>query len=850
MVGTFEKGVFKVDEDAAKERLIASDTKEPSMRKHVSSNVTNEFHRPENRVAHETAFNRPASPVHQVNTSNQSYSQSKDQSRIHSTDQPSSMRVGELEASSNPSPSVYPQLSSSSLPFSGTAASLLSSTLNSVLDVPGAVPPKLPLQEQEYAKAVQWHYCDPVGNIQGPFTSEQMQNWYEGKYLPNDLPVRATFQSSSGHVSDSGNFELLRIFIMKYCGNDYATPFLSAKKKSFSPSPSFLSDPLSAFPTPSLLFQPGYQQTQQPSLNRTLQHPTTFDPFGSAAINQLPASNTEQRVHETGYGWGWTGAPQDSQLGATVDAGISTHFLGGLSLNPQSGRDTVAGFGQSERVTEELNDGPRDPFSLEGLLNQSAKLPRERHTTGNAVMDGTTEQDRPDVGYEQAWKSTVSSNTVTAQFHDENGPAEVSVNENLSRLNIGSDESSSLIPSPQAEDTTAGIVETNDSPVSKARPSATSPISESRRNLQGSKKTPKSDDAAVTHKATEATGSQRKETHTKQKLDIGEKHEATEEEKDVGLSASAPWATQNKQNGKLTLQEIMKQEEKRKTKVPATRQTGALSPPPADSDIMPTTISWGIAPSAMTGKANVTQQISHVQPAAWSTPQNLPVKKSLADIQREEEEREKAKRLADKEKQALSTGSAASAGGWGSGVNVVRRYADTVGTGVTSISSNNQAVVNVVAAKPQTAESNPWLTVGTKAMAKAPAQSAPARPPVIQPVAAAPQPKVNISVMTGPSEDFVKWCKSSLSRLSNSINLDDFLKMLLEFPVEDDSVSNTTNMIHELILSVSTTIDGRKFADEFVKKRRADLGVVDKLDNSTSDKGFQVVKNVKKNRRK
>jgi PERQ amino acid-rich with GYF domain-containing protein len=46
--------------------------------------------------------------------------------------------------------------------------------------------------------------------------------------------------------------------------------------------------------------------------------------------------------------------------------------------------------------------------------------------------------------------------------------------------------------------------------------------------------------------------------------------------------------------------------------------------------------------------------------------------------------------------------------------------------------------------------------------------------------------------------------------------------MLLSFPLDADSDSSTMEIISDLIYASSTTLDGRRFASEFVNKRKAD----------------------------
>lgn len=69
-----------------------------------------------------------------------------------------------------------------------------------------AVPPEL------CVPAVEWFYLDPEGNCQGPFTSNDMSDWFESGYFTPTLPVRR---------GRGGKFEYLRTI----CGGVNRNPF-------------------------------------------------------------------------------------------------------------------------------------------------------------------------------------------------------------------------------------------------------------------------------------------------------------------------------------------------------------------------------------------------------------------------------------------------------------------------------------------------------------------------------------------------------------------------------------------------------------------------------------------------
>lgn len=88
-----------------------------------------------------------------------------------------------------------------------------------------------------------------------------------------------------------------------------------------------------------------------------------------------------------------------------------------------------------------------------------------------------------------------------------------------------------------------------------------------------------------------------------------------------------------------------------------------------------------------------------------------------------------------------------------------------------------------------------------------------------------------------PSHEFLKWLGDSLKGLNNSANgehiccliivnmltsytVEEIMSMLLSFPLDPDR--STVEIISDTIYANSTTLDGRRFAVEFVAKRKSD----------------------------
>ncbi|KAJ3339255.1 hypothetical protein HDU93_008463 [Gonapodya sp. JEL0774] len=127
-----------------------------------------------------------------------------------------------------------------------------------------------------------------------------------------------------------------------------------------------------------------------------------------------------------------------------------------------------------------------------------------------------------------------------------------------------------------------------------------------------------------------------------------------------------------------------------------------------------------------------------------------------------------------------------------------------------------------------------WTTVGKSASAApaAPVRAVPRSPPApqrstpaVQPTVAQPSALtsqtsyVGKEIFFGLSEEFAKWIRQTLRPVSKDINVEDFVGILLSFQVGEFS---TVADVCADTLSFTTAIDPRKFALEFVNRRRAE----------------------------
>ncbi|KAH7914466.1 hypothetical protein BJ138DRAFT_1143807 [Hygrophoropsis aurantiaca] len=235
----------------------------------------------------------------------------------------------------------------------------------------------------------------------------------------------------------------------------------------------------------------------------------------------------------------------------------------------------------------------------------------------------------------------------------------------------------------------------------------------------------------------------------------------------------------------------------------------------SSEEAQPFTASWGL-PTSQTGSRNAVSPKD--SSAAGSNPAtSVPVwtnatpasaaKKTMKEIQEEEERR---KKFAAKETVAAAAAR--------------RAYAETTtkapaapqtGGAWSTVGVNGKVAAQApVAARPAISQS-----VSSTVAPAAPSRPATAVRTVPPTIKSSAQPRIDDFPVT-PSHDFLKWLTDSLKGLNNSVNLEEISSMLLSFPMDPDP--STVEIISDLIYANSTTLDGRRFAAEFVSKRRAD----------------------------
>ncbi|KIO02316.1 hypothetical protein M404DRAFT_148067 [Pisolithus tinctorius Marx 270] len=239
-------------------------------------------------------------------------------------------------------------------------------------------------------------------------------------------------------------------------------------------------------------------------------------------------------------------------------------------------------------------------------------------------------------------------------------------------------------------------------------------------------------------------------------------------------------------------------------------------------DAQPFTASWGLLTSQAGGRniAAPKEPPTPVTPSApvWTTAApTATAKKSMKEIQEEEERR---KKVVVRE----SVASAAARRPYAETTFKTAPSVQNTGSGAWTTIGANGKPATPVAAPPRPAATTPGSAVAVGSPAAVPRQHGAATRPgtsaaTLAPTKPAATPRAEDSPVT-PSHDFLKWLSDSLKGLNSSVNLEEITSMLFSFPLDPDP--STIEIISDLIYANSTTLNGRRFASEYVNKRKAD----------------------------
>ncbi|KAH6683543.1 GYF domain-containing protein [Plectosphaerella plurivora] len=688
---------------------------------------------------------------------------------------------------------------------------------------------------------MRWVYLDPQGNIQGPFTGLEMNDWYKANFFTADLRVKKV---------EDPDFEPLGQLIRRI-GNS-REPFLVpqigvAHGQPSQPGPFSPANPGGVVPPLSGLF-PSFGRTltaeEQNNLERRKQEEQyamaqqremmlrqqaiTRIHGGASGLHHHSSAHSLQSQPSFGSISSPIGAPQ--QGGATPLAHGSAFFDGG-SGQQGSGQNPVGVPLDAFRDDELANLNAKERQMLASSLQQqgagSSFFPPQPIGAPSAegqlrgTLPGTDQLAEDEEGFRERLKQFEgiraerdalqgeASQQSTDDQDNDSEPAE-QLEDDFDDL---AEELQMLSLTQQVQKTQAAAAAATGLPMSFPPP-------------------PPQSGTPLPAPTAQRARSNLPEQYSRSQSGTPDTTSAVEP------PPLAPWAKDSGPGGRKgpSLKEIQEIEARNAAKAEeaaaATRRAALEQEAAAIRERekaaaiiatgLPTTSTWGSGSPVAAGSP-------WAKPGVVKAPSTLsgPSKqKTLADIQREEEARkEKAKTL------AIQTGVAAVAA---SG----KRYADL------ATRPGNPPGFQQPAAGTAPPPGSGWAMVGAGGKVKAPTGPAAAQSPVRSvsttviakpstPVKAISKPvfaPASISKSDAAMDEFNKWLQRELSRGITRADIDSFAADLLVLPLE-------AAIIADAIYANSKTMNGQHFAEEFIRrKKRAEQGIVEKQPSATDTK--------------
>jgi len=681
---------------------------------------------------------------------------------------------------------------------------------------------------------IEWHYIDPSGNEQGPFNGDMMQDWLTEGYLNFDLRIRR---------KEEHNYQTLKEFCDKV--QNYVQPFkiplpdLSSQQDQIHQQPSHHSQ---------------HQQSNDNGLNAkgvasNGGHDLLFSqPLASQSLHQQfsAQSLSNQSISNQGLS-GQSMHPQQSQFHQFVSNGPGNLGAANMrlnsSLNPQSnlfGNDFIGDpfapssssfAGGNQFGIDPMNHGSMGGFNnlqhhinpMPSLLQQQIQAQHQQPSLSRTSSGWATSLESQSNLIGTPGSSVSVPQTLSQQIPQ---PAPISPwlsgTQSLSRVNSPFIPTSNLSSGATEDSNEVPDINRKDSVLEELHSSVVTDILSDDEEDKFKHQSKPSNPQADTTPAEDPFKSipdheeivqlpheiQTEEAHYKPPAKPAPVSEVMNQANTQTLKPStptqqklAPWAAVNQEAEKpaLSFKEIQKLEaenlEKQKQIEQQIRaeQTAKLWASEQETEKVPE------LPLSATG---------------WATAsQDLPPAKTLAEIQKEE-----AEAAAAKAKAAKSSASAASSSATKS------TFASTIAN---SAVKDDGAWVTVAPKKPVVKKPSGQPVITNSAA------SAVASPQLLRSVSATRTTTTNVNASAIRSE-FLVWARSAMSNLYPTVSKDDLLDMFITLP---SNSPDSAQLISETIYSSSATMDGRRYAQEFLKRRQQvdkQIGTSDEADWSAA----------------
>ncbi|KAK6455292.1 kinesin-like protein [Scheffersomyces xylosifermentans] len=631
---------------------------------------------------------------------------------------------------------------------------------------------------------IEWFYIDPLGTEQGPFNGDLMQDWLTGGYLHLDLKIRRKEETSYRTLKE-------------LCDSvqNYMQPFKIPLLDLSVPQPV----PVPPFGSQSSLqqFSGLAQQQQQQQQPQQPQQSSQFHPLlSNGPGNHLGRLNSSLNQQSTIFGSDFIGNDPFSSgpAGAFQSPGGPNQF-GIDAMNHQNLQQNL-GFNSGLQLNTM-------PSLLQQQIQQQQHQPvLSRTNSGWGGLDSSSSL--------HGGATPVSVAPVLPSQISQPAP----MSPWLSGIPSSSRISSPFVPvSTLSGSSNVGSAETKDTPVESAVTHEDHVLDN---HIHSSVVTGILNDGDEDHFKPEVVAppaqpevkpaekvipEQQLEQPQPQEVEVDQQEQQEETEPEIEHTTPvvenlkpavpsqqelAPWATakqETEQKPTLTLKEIQQLEaerlEKQKKLQAQQRQEQAAKnwsqveeATPEKIPALPKTSSWAAAPAPVVSK------------------------KTLAEIQKEEAEAAAARARAAKAV-AASTGTPVQKSSFASAL-------------ANSVPKDDSPWQTVAVKKPVLKKSTtaPTITNATS--------SARTNPQLLRSVSAT-RPAVAGVNANALREEFLIWARSNMTNLYPTVSKDDLLDIFITLPVAS---SDSSSLIAETIYSSSATMDGRRFAQEFLKRRQ------------------------------